>query len=249
LHLHHLRIRGHKKSIREFLKNHTQTPNNSEENQFSICLTEEEIKQRQLIEQNIFSTLEAYCNKPCLWQLTHLPRLNRHLLDKTREIANLYSLPFDFVQESVNQLFSDVDKNISDIRKVIQATGHISKEPNILFQKVRISDNQWRSLQLGRAREIFPDINPDEFTDDEFLQKYYNHVIQTLTPKADLSSANYIVQNREQPLDLNRAYKQAENKAKSTLKHMLKSYHERSTPDLSIIKEMVNLGKNKDQKS
>jgi hypothetical protein len=46
-------------------------------------------------------------------------------------------------------------------------------------------------------------------------------------------------------LDLNHAYQQAEITAKDYLKHMLVNYHQRSIPDLEIIQQMVNLGKNK----
>jgi len=134
------------------------------------------------------------------------------------------------------------------MRQLIESTSRISNEPNGLFEKVRKTNNQWRSMQLERVQQIFPDINYEEFTEDELLKKYYIHIIETLTPKSDLNSTNCIAQLREQPFDLNRAYKQAERKGKGYLKHMLQSYHERSIPDLEIIQEMVNIGKDKNKK-
>jgi hypothetical protein len=246
--LHHLHIHGYKKSKQELPGIYTSTSNTSEGNQSSKKLTEQEIQQRQLIEQYLFSKLEAYSNKPRLWQITHSSHIKRRLLDKTHDIADLYSISNDFVRESINQLFVNVDKHVLQIRRLIQSKSRISIEPNILFEKVRKMNNQWRSMQLERVQQIFPDINSEEFTETELLQKYYIHIIKTLTPKADLNSTNTIAQLREQPFDLNRAYKHAERKGKSYLKHMLQSYHERSIPDLDIIQEMVNLGKNKDKK-
>lgn len=243
MHLRHLRIRSHKKSTQETSNGHTETPGISGVNQSSKQLTAQEIEQRRLIHQYIFSKLETYANKPRIWQLTHSSRLKQRLLDKSRNISNLYSLPNDFVNESINQLFIDVDKNVLQLRKLIQSTSHESVDPNVLFQQVRKSNNQWRSLQMGRAKQIFPDINNEDYTESELLQKYYNHVIETLTPKADTKSVNCIAQLREQPFDLNQAYEQAERKAKGYLSHMLESYRERSIPDLQIIQEMVDIGK------
>jgi len=238
LHLHHFHIHGHKKSSEEPPKIRISITNNSEGNQ----LTEQEIQQRQLIEQYIFSKLEFYCNKPRLWQLTHSSHIKRRLLNESHHISNLYSLPNDFVRQSINEIFLNVDKHVLLLRRFIQSTSHVTNKPNIVFQKVKKPNNQWRSLQLERAQQIFPDITNEEFTETELLQKYYAYVIETLTPKADLNSTNCIAQLREQPFDLNDAYKQAEHKGKKYLINMLKSYHQRSIPDLTLIQEMVKLG-------
>jgi hypothetical protein len=235
--LHHLR--------RHVSKIHVSSSNNIEGNQSLKSLTEEEIQQRKLIEQYIFSKLETYSNKSRLWQITHSKHIKRHLLDKTRHISDLYSLPNDFVRESINQLFINVDAHVLRARQFIQSASRLSSEPNSFFDKTKKINNQWYLLQLERAQQVFPDINREDFNDDELLHKYYTHIIETLTPKPDLKSTNCIAQLREQPLDLNHAYEQAEITAKDYLKHMLESYHQRSIPDLEIIQQMVNLGKNK----
>jgi hypothetical protein len=231
--------------ILHHLHRHKDTSNNSEGNPITKSLTEEEIQQRQLITQYIFSKLEVYANKPRLWQITHSAHIKRRLLDKTHHISNLYSLPNDFVRESINQLFIDVDKYLLQARQFIQSAARLSTEPISFFDKTKKNNNQWRSLQLERAQQIFPDINREDVNDDELLQKYYTHITETLTPKPDLNSTNCIAQIREQPFDLDHAYQQAENTGKDYLIHMLQSYHQRSTPDLAIIKQMVNHGKNK----
>jgi hypothetical protein len=208
-------------------------------------LTDQELQQRQLIEQYIFSKLEAYSNKPRIWQLTHSSHIKQRLLGKSDQIAKRYSLPNDFVRDSINQVFINIDNHVSQIRRFLQSTSCASIDPNFVFKNVRETNNQWRALQLERARQIFPDIDQNEFTDDELLQKYYTHIIASLTPKADAANTNCIAQLREQPFDLNRAYEQAEHEGKEYLTHMLQSYHEQSIPDLEIIKEMVDLGKTK----
>ncbi|CAF3956765.1 unnamed protein product [Rotaria sordida] len=242
LHLHHLHTHIHEKTVQHFLNGRTNQSGNSEQSQSSKNLTEQELQQRQLIHQYIFSQLATYANKPRIWQLTHSLHIRRHLLNKSKHISKLYSLSDDFVCESINQLFTNVDKYVSQLCQLMQYKIGASGESHVLFQKIRISNNQWCSLQLKRAHQIFPNINNEEFTDNEILEKYYNHIIETLTPKPDTTSSNCIAQLREQPFDLNHAYEQAENKAKECLAPMLQNYRKRSIPDLELIQEMINLG-------
>ncbi|UJR14000.1 hypothetical protein I4U23_001000 [Adineta vaga] len=231
LHFGHLNLQGHKRSTK-----------GSEINQTRKQLTCEELEQRELIEQYIFSKLEAYAHKPRIWQLTHSTQIKRRLLDKSGSIAHLYSLPSDFVRDSINQLFDDVDKHISQIRRLLRSSTVAMEEPSTLFQKIKNPNNQWRTLQLERALELFPEMNNEDFTDSECLQKYYQYIIETLTPKPDPASENCIAQLRERPLDLDHAYEQAERKGKDYLEHMLQSYYERTAPDLDVIQEMVTIG-------
>ncbi|CAF5143643.1 unnamed protein product, partial [Rotaria sp. Silwood1] len=105
-------IRDHKKSVPKFSNIHTNISSDIERSQPSKTLTEQEIQQRQLIQQYIFSKLEAYANKSRIWQLTHCSRIKERLLDKSHNVSNLYSLPNDFVRESINQLFINVDKYV-----------------------------------------------------------------------------------------------------------------------------------------
>ncbi|CAF3017993.1 unnamed protein product [Rotaria sp. Silwood2] len=242
LHLRHLHIRNHRRSALDIPNIHTNVSNDSEGNQSSKSLSEQEIQQRHLIQQYIFSKLEAYANKPRIWQLTHSSHIKERLLDKSRNISNLYSLPNDFVRESINQLFSSVDKYVLQLRRLVHPASCESVELNVLFQKTGEPNNQWHSLQLERAKQIFPNINNEEFTENELLQKYYIHIIETLTPKPDTASSNCIAQLREQPFDLNHAYEQAKNKGKECLAQMLEKYRARLKPDLELIQEMINLG-------
>ncbi|CAF4381123.1 unnamed protein product, partial [Rotaria sp. Silwood2] len=242
LRLRHLHIHSHRRSVLDIPNTHTNISNDSERSQPSRNLTEQEIQQRHLIQQYIFSKLEAYANKPRIWQLTHSSHIKQRLLDKSRNISNLYSLPTDFVYESINQLFISVDKYVSQLRRLIQSTSCESVDLNVLFQKIRKPNNQWRSLQLERAKQILPNINNEEFTENELLQKYYIHIIETLTPKPDTASSNCIAQLREQPFDLNHAYEQAKNKGKECLAQMLEKYRARLKPDLELIQEMIKLG-------
>ncbi|CAF3861734.1 unnamed protein product, partial [Rotaria sp. Silwood1] len=148
LHLHHFRIHDHKKSVPNFSNIHTNISNDIERSQPSKTLTEQEIQQRQQIQQYIFSKLEAYANKSRIWQLTHCSRIKERLLDKSRNVSNLYSLPNDFVRESINQLFINVDKYVVHLRRFIQYTACESVESISLFKKTEASNNQWCSLQL-----------------------------------------------------------------------------------------------------
>ncbi|CAF4248226.1 unnamed protein product [Rotaria sp. Silwood2] len=235
-------VRDHTKSAENFSNARTNIPNDVERSQPSKNLTKQELQQRQLIQQYIFSKLEAYTKKPRLWQLRRSSHIKQHLRHKSGHIAKLYSLPTDVVHESMDQFFIHVDNCVLKLHRLIQNRSNGSIESNVLFQKMKKSNNQWRLLQLERAKQIFPNINNEEFTENELLQKYYTHIIETLTPKPDTASSNCIAQFREQPFDLNRAYEQAERKGKDYLVHRLQNYRERSTPDFELIQEMINLG-------
>ena len=204
---------------------------------------DQELRQHQIIEQYVLSKLEAYANKSRFWQLTHSPRIKQRLLDKSEHIARLYSLPNDFVHDSINQLFSKVDKHVIQMRRLLHLGVQASLNADALLDSAKNSSNQWQELQLRRAREILPDLDAEPFTDDELLQKYYRHVAETLTPKRDTASSNSVAQLREQPFNLNRAYEQAEQKGKECLADMLHNYREQAQPNLALIEEMVNLGK------
>ena len=114
---------------------------------------------------------KSYTNKPRIWQLTHSSRIKRRLLDKSNHISDIYALPKDFVRESINQLFIDVDNHFLQLRKFLQSASQVSNKSNVLFQRVKKTDNQWRSLQLERARQIFPDIDTTECTEENLLKK------------------------------------------------------------------------------
>ena len=211
--------------------------------QSSKIWTPEEIEQRRLIEQYIFSKLEIYAHKPRLWQITHSSHIKRRLLSKSSYISTHYSISPDFYHECINQLFLRIDKYVLHARQLINSTSGFLAESNHFLQKPKEKDNQWRSLQLQRARSIFSDLNLDEFTDDELLQKYSTHIIQTITPKPDLNSTDCIAQLREQPFDLNDAYEQSQTTGKGYLEDLLQNYHQQTIPDLQTIEEMVNLSK------
>lgn len=210
--------------------------------QSSKTYTPEEIQQRRVIEQHIFSKLEAYANKPRIWQITHSGHMKQRLLNQSSHISNHYSIPQEFVHDCINQLFVKIDRYVVHARQLIHSTTRFLTESNNFLQKTQKPNNQWRSLQIERARIVFPDLNPDDYTEKELLRKYFDHILQTLTPKPDSNSTNCIAQLREQPFDINLAYEQSENTGKDYLQQMLDDYHQRTIPDLRIIKEMVDLG-------
>lgn len=211
--------------------------------QSSKIWTPEEIEQRRIIEQYIFSKLENYAHKPRIWQITHSSHIKRRLLSKSSFISDHYSISPDLVHDCINQLFVKIDKYVLHARKLISSTSGFLVESNSFLSNPKKTNNQWRSLQLQRAQRIFSDQNLNEFTDDELLQKYSIHIIETLTPKPDLDSTNCIAQLRDQPFDLNIAYEQSETTGKAYLEYILQKYHRETIPDLEIIQEMVNLGK------
>ena len=205
--------------------------------------TDQDLRQHQIIEQYVFSKLEAYANKSRFWQLTHSPRIKQRLLDKSDHIARLYSLPNDVVRDSINQLFTKVDKHVIQLRRLLHIGSQASLNSAALLERAKNSSNQWRELQLRRAREILPDLDAESFTDDELLTRYYRHIVETLTPKRDAASSNSLAQLRERPFDLNRAYEQAEQKGEECLADMLHNYRQQGQPNLALIEEMVNLGR------
>lgn len=232
-----------KKNLRNLPNECSTIPNDSHVNQSSRTLTENEIQQRQLIGQYVLSKLEAYANRSRIWQLTHSSQIRSRLLKKSRHLSRFYSVSNDFVRDSINQFFTDVDHYALKLPKIIETISKMSIESSSLFQTLKKPNNEWRKLQLERAKQVLTKINNEDLTDDELLQKYYAHVVTTLTPKPDTACSNCIAQHREQPFDLDNAYQEAEREGKDHLHDMLQSYRERATPDFEVIQEMVDLGK------
>ena len=204
--------------------------------------TPEEIQQRRVIEQHIFTKLEVYANKPRIWQITHSSHIKQRLLNQSPHISRHYSIPQEFVHDCINQLFLKIDRYVLHARQLVHSTSRFFTDSSNLLQKAQKPNNQWRSFQLERAQAIFPDLDFDEYTPSELLQKYCTHIIQTLTPKPDSNSTNCIAQLREQAFDLNLAYEQSEKVGKDYLRRTLDNYHQRTIPDLRVIEEMVDLG-------
>ena len=114
---------------------------------------------------------------------------------------------------------------------------------NLSVSKEKSTINEWRSLQLQRAHELFTDVDRDSVTEDELLEKYRKHVLNHLTPKVNEDDpTNSIEQCRDGPFDLNQAYEQAEIKGKELITDMLESCHGYGQPDLATIQEMVHHG-------
>ncbi|CAF1522929.1 unnamed protein product, partial [Adineta ricciae] len=214
----------------------------SEEPQTKAQLTSDELQKRELIEQYIFSKLEAYAHKPRLWQIARSTHIKRRLLDKSQHLANRHSVSNEFVRESINRLFDDVDKHIVRVRHLLHSTSYATEKPNVFFQTLDKTDSRWYALQLQRALEVFPEMIDEDLTDNERIQKYYRYIIDTLTPKPDATNTNCIAQLRNEPFDLDQAYAQAESTGKDYLEHLLEKYHLRSEPDLDIIQQMIDIG-------
>jgi len=188
----------------------------------------------------IVDKLETYAQKSHIWRLFHSSHLHRHLLRRSGRVSKMYSISEDLVRQCINQLFIDVDQYVTQLHRLIYSSEFEDLIP--LFNNTNEKTNAWYTMQLKRARILFP--NKQELNDNDLLTYYYIYIEQKLTPKQYLSNEN---QEKEEfiknSFDLNSAYIQAELKGKEYLKNLIENFEKRKIPNLQIIDQMIKLGK------
>jgi len=188
----------------------------------------------------IVDKLETYAQKSHIWRLFHSSHLHRHLLRRSGRVSKMYSISEDLVRQCINQLFIDVDQYVTQLHRLIYSSEFEDLIP--LFNTTNEKTNAWYTMQLKRARILFP--NKQELNDNDLLTYYYIYIEQKLTPKQYLSNEN---QEKEEfiknSFDLNSAYIQAELKGKEYLKNLIENFEKRKIPNLQIIDQMIKLGK------
>jgi hypothetical protein len=194
-----------------------------------------EEKHQQAIEMYLFHKLEIYASKSRLWQVTHSSHIKRRLMEKSAHLATLHQIPDHLVVNAIENFFGRIERSTS---KLIQLIEHLSTTPSskrTLFEYKRNQKNQWRSIQLQRARTLFPHLNNDD-DDDDLLDVYRQHVSDTFTPIRSTPT------DRQAIFDLDHAYEQAQSTGASYLQTMLDQFHSYDKPDMALIEEMVRHG-------
>ena len=194
------------------------------------------VENSRKVEQYIFDKLETYMNKPRLWQLTHSSHIKKRLLRKSSDIARTYSLPEDFVQHSIEQLFLRIDKYFLKLRELVHQMSQTCFKLSDLTTKETTSANRWRILELQRAIQLFPDDERDATYENVLLEKYRKAVVARLTPKENVSAKN---KSQETLFDLDEAYEKAEAIGHDYLTATLHNYNVYEPPDLKLIEEMM----------
>jgi hypothetical protein len=105
-----------------------------------------------------------------------------------------------------------------------------------LFSSNKIN-NQWEQLQMKRAKDVFPHTDKH---DEGLLEDYHNYVVDMLTPKR-LDADRLPLKDRT-TIDLDIEYHKAEKIGREHLKQMFDDYRARQNPNLTLLKEMINLG-------
>jgi hypothetical protein len=197
-------------------------------------------EQQHHVIKYIVDKLETYAQKSHIWRLFHSSHLHRHLLRRSGRVSKMYSISEDLVRQCINQLFIDVDQYVTQLHRLIYSSEFEDLIP--LFNNTNEKTNAWYTMQLKRARILFP--NKQELNDNDLLTYYYIYIEQKLTPKQYLSNEN---QEKEEfiknSFDLNSAYIQAELKGKEYLKNLIENFEKRKIPNLQIIDQMIKLGK------
>jgi hypothetical protein len=197
-------------------------------------------EQQHRVIKYIVEKLETYAQKSHIWRLFHSSHLHRHLLRRSGRVSKMYSISEDLVRQCINQLFNDVDQYVTQLHRLIYSSEYEDLIP--FFNNTNENkNNAWYTMQLKRARNLFP--NQQELNDNDLLTHYYTYIDEKLTPKHNLSNENQEIELLQSSFDLNSAYKQAESKAKEYLKNLIENFEKRRTPNLQMIDEMIKLGK------
>ena len=196
-------------------------------------------EQHHHVTKYILDKLENYAHKSQLWRVFHAPHLHRSLLSRSRRISKLHSISEDLVRQHINQLFTDIDQYAIQLNRLIYSQQFDDLIP--LLSNRNNNNSAWRTLQIERARHLFP--STQHLSESDLLNKYCAYVREKLTPKHDHTHTSGKEQFRKDSFDLDYAYAQAERKGKDYLKYVIQSFRKKRIPDLDIIDEMLKLGK------
>ncbi|CAF3904709.1 unnamed protein product [Rotaria sp. Silwood2] len=197
-----------------------------------------ESEQQRHVIKYMLDKLENYAHKSDLWRLIHASHLRRSLLHRSARVSKTYSISEDLVRQWVNQVFTDVDQYVTELYRFIYSQQ--SHDVILFFNNISKKNTAWHAIQIEHARHLFP--THEELNENDLLENYYKYVQEKLTPKHNASFANRKAKFSDNSFDLDLAYAQAESKAKQYLNNVIRNFHERKTPDLKIIDEMIKLG-------
>ncbi|CAM4952532.1 unnamed protein product [Rotaria socialis] len=210
----------------------------SDGDKVSNDLTVSQCEQQRHVIKYVLEKLENYAHKSDLWYLIHASHLRRKLLRRSARVSKQYSISEDLVRKCIHQIFVDVDQYVTQLHQLI--CEQKSDTLIVLLDNINKKNTAWYSMQIERARRIFP--TQQHLEDNELLENYYIYIRERLTPKQKLSNATEQKQACPNFSDLNIEYQKANNTGKEYLKHVIQNFRERTIPDLRIIDEMVNLG-------
>ena len=158
--------------------------------------------------------------------------MKKRLIKKSSDICKRHGFTREFVIDSIEEIVNRIEKQIRNFQPTLN--------PSMNFlEEMKNSENDWRKLQLKRAKEIFSYSN----NENELLAKYFDHVVNSLTPKTETNDGVDPDRNRDEPFDLNVAYDAAKLKAQNYLRGYLSKFRSYGAPDLRLIEEMVQHGK------
>lgn len=198
----------------------------------------DEQQQQHVVMKYILSKLEKYAHQSHIWRSLHGPHFRQNLLRKSRHISKLNSISEDLVNQCINQFFTDVDQYIAQLYRLIYSQQLDELIP--LCSGTNRRTCTWYTLQMERARQLFA--TEQHLSEHDLLTNYYKYVQEKLTPKHSVDHANQKVTLGQNSFDLNLAYGDAERQGKEYLKNVIKAFHQKGTPDLKIIDEMIKLG-------
>jgi hypothetical protein len=201
--------------------------------------TNQNEQQQHHVIKYILDKLENYAHKSHISRLIHASHFRRHLLRRSRHVSEIHSISEELVRQCIIQFFADVDQYVTQLHRLLYSQQFDDLIP--LFSNANQKNCAWHTMQLKRARYLFP--TKQQSTEKDLLINYYKYVREQLTPNHDVSNANREAQLRKCSFDLNLAYTQAECKGKEYLQNVIQNFRKRKTPDLDIVHEMIKLGK------
>ncbi|CAF1134826.1 unnamed protein product [Rotaria sordida] len=204
---------------------------------------QQEYKQKQKVEAYVFAKLEEYSRgkSTSLFHLTSFSHVRRRLKRDVKYLSKQFE-PYDVSEGKILQWIDETLERIHShflhLRSFIDSQNELKQLflTDELFSSNN-NHNQWRKLQIKRAKILFPDTNSNE---NELLLIYQKYIIENLTPKK-LENDCLPLKNKEK-IDLDFEYNKAETIGREYLKNIFDNYKKRQYPNLNLIKEIINLG-------
>ena len=202
-----------------------------------------EIDQRRILEAYLLRKLERYSRERSgrRFHLTSLARLRRRLKRDRRNISKEF-LPHHVSEEKIlqwiDETFAKLDSYLPKLQSIIHSQHQLKHilSNHELFALPN-SDNQWKQLQMQRAKIV---LSGQDHHEQDLLFHYREYIFEHLTPARFNDDDQRLTNFRK--IDLDSKYKEAETVGREHLKSMFDEYRRRQHPNIDLIKEMIQIG-------
>lgn len=174
--------------------------------------------------------------------MTSFSRVRRRLKRDVKYLAKQFHPYFvseDKILQWIDETLERINSHFSQFKNLVDSNREFSQSllTDAIYQPTDLN-NQWRQLQLKRAKILFPNLT--SINEKELLGQYQKHIIKIYTPAQ--SKTNRLPLKNKTEIDLETEYVKVEQIGREYLETLFANYRKRQRPNLVLVREMIDHG-------